>query len=62
MEKIKATKKEIEEIYEMIPDIEDEQISKDMEHIPEKGSRNFTFEEYTVQYDKEDKEVEENAS
>ncbi len=51
MEKIKATIKEIEEIYDI------EQDHKDTENIPEKENiANATFEEYTVQYDKEDSE------
>ncbi len=61
MEKIKATKKEIEEIYEMIPDIDDTENIPDKETSKEE-TKNFSFEEYTVQYDKEGKEVNEDAS
>ncbi len=57
MEKIKATIKEIEEIYDIEKDPKDS--TKD---IPEKETKNFTFEEYTVQYDKDEKEVEEDAT
>ncbi len=52
-EKVKITKKELDEIYELVPDIEDSK------NIPEKEpDTNFSFEEYTEQYDKEHNKVE----
>ncbi len=46
-EKVKITKKEFEEMYELIPDIEDKQ------NIPEKESddKNANFEVYTENFD-----------
>jgi len=58
VEKTKITQKDFDEIYELIPNLEDNK------NIPEKEeSKNFTFEEYTEQYDKNiKKELEEDAS
>lgn len=49
--KIKISKKELDEIY----DIEDDTVDKEVKEI-EKEDKNATFEEYTEQYDKKDLE------
>ncbi len=66
MEKVKITKKELDEIYELVPDIED------TENIPEElqaknqnfntETDNFSFEEFTEHFDKEGKKVVEDAT
>ncbi len=56
VEKVKITKKELDEIYELIPDLEDKK------NIPEEeiDNKNFSFEQYTEYYDKQ--KVEEDAT
>ncbi len=56
-EKLKISKKEFDEMYELIPDIEDTQDTPIKEE-----TKNFTFEEYTEAYDKNGKKVEDDAS
>ncbi len=58
MDKIKITKKEIEEMYDITDDGKDSSPDKGDEIIEEK--KNFTFEEHSEYFDK--KELEEDAS
>ncbi len=59
MEKIKITKKEIKDLYDVI---DEDPVSSTEEHI-QGEDKNFTFEEYTESYDKQQlKEFKEDAS
>ncbi len=59
MEKIKITKKEIEELY----DIQDDTLEAPSEEPTQAEEKNFRFEEYTESYDKQQlKEFKEDAT
>ncbi len=53
MEKVKISRKELEEIYDVVEEVKENQAYvKEISDKNEEDNKNFTFEEYTKEVDK----------